>query len=419
MSEAKTDTLLNQSLAEDTELDSDSELNSEFERMKSSKNTDSPVSSETRKSPKSIPKGVDFGHDLISNGRYVLKASNPPKPKQKEQPKIFKTATPTLPTKTKDTTSKSENTFSKKINNIKTELESVEASDSYFSDSDMSEPRSSSENRSFDSESESEKYERNLKEKMKSNNVFSSYNQLTEHEIYERKEYLLIELDKLEEKGVKLEKKYTIQDDISDIERAHTRMKRKREQEIAIKLMRKILMGFVTGTEYVNQKFNADNIDLEGWSESVLLNISDYDEIFEELYDKYNTRFAVSPEIKLLITLFGSAFTFHMTKVLTSGFNVKQTPIPQRSTSTKTSSTPMSHFANLFSQPSQPNKSNKNDELDEIINEIDKSRGLAIPDDDELDEIISNVSKRSKGAKYYNEIDDLSEEIDEPKSIRL
>jgi hypothetical protein len=258
-------------------------------------------------------------------------------------------------------------------------------------------------------------------------NTSGGYGQLTQHEIYERKEYLLIELDKLEEKGVKLEKKYTIQDDLSEIERTYSRMKRKRDQDIAIKLMRKILMGFVTGTEYVNQKFNVDNIDLEGWSESVLLNISDYDEIFEELYDKYNTRFAVSPEIKLLITLFGSAFTFHMTKVLTSGFNVKSSsnyassPPPKKQNSTNTT-TPISTFANMFSgPPPSVNKKPKNDDLDEIINEIDRNRGLAIPDDDELDEIISNVSKRSKGSKYYNEIDDMSDENEDVdiKSIRL
>ena len=87
------------------------------------------------------------------------------------------------------------------------------------------------------------------------------------------------------------------------MERTYMRLKNKKDQTAAMKLMKKVLMGLVSGTEYVNQKFNSNNIDLEGWSENVLLNIGDYDEIFEELYDKYKSKFAVAPEIKLFLTL--------------------------------------------------------------------------------------------------------------------
>jgi len=51
---------------------------------------------------------------------------------------------------------------------------------------------------------------------------------------------------------------------------------------------------------------------LDGWSESVHENIEDFDEVFEELYDKYKGRGNMPPEAKLLMSLVGSGFMFHM-----------------------------------------------------------------------------------------------------------
>ena len=42
-------------------------------------------------------------------------------------------------------------------------------------------------------------------------------------------------------------------------------------------------------------------------------NVNEYDDIFEELHEKYKSTGKVSPEIKLLLTLGGSAFMFHLT----------------------------------------------------------------------------------------------------------
>ena len=71
-------------------------------------------------------------------------------------------------------------------------------------------------------------------------------------------------------------------------------------------------MGVVTGFEFLNGKFNPFDWQLEGWSESVHENIEDYDEVFEELYDKYKGRGNMPPEAKLMMSLVGSGFMFHM-----------------------------------------------------------------------------------------------------------
>jgi hypothetical protein len=73
-----------------------------------------------------------------------------------------------------------------------------------------------------------------------------------------------------------------------------------------------MMMGFVTGAEYLNNKFNPLDIELDGWSESVHENVEDFDEIFEDLYDKYKDRGKMAPEVRLVMALAGSGFMFHV-----------------------------------------------------------------------------------------------------------
>jgi len=63
----------------------------------------------------------------------------------------------------------------------------------------------------------------------------------------------------------------------------------------------------------MNNKFDPFDIKLDGWSEGVHENIEDYDEIFEELYDKYKERGKMPPEARLMFQLAGSGFMCHIT----------------------------------------------------------------------------------------------------------
>jgi hypothetical protein len=73
------------------------------------------------------------------------------------------------------------------------------------------------------------------------------------------------------------------------------------------------MMALVTGAELLNNKFDMFDFKLDGWSDSVHENIDEYNEVFEELHEKYKERAKMSPEVKLLFMLGGSAFMFHMT----------------------------------------------------------------------------------------------------------
>ena len=132
----------------------------------------------------------------------------------------------------------------------------------------------------------------------------------------ERKQELLFLFDKLEKKGIKIPQKFTMRSSVEEMEKSYERLKNERDLQNSIKFQRRVLMGVVSTLEFVNHSVNPFDIDLDGWSESVMENYSEYDDIFEELYEKYKNKGHISPEVKLLMTLAGSAFYFHLSKMI-------------------------------------------------------------------------------------------------------
>jgi hypothetical protein len=72
------------------------------------------------------------------------------------------------------------------------------------------------------------------------------------------------------------------------------------------------MMSVVTGLQWMTDKFDPFDLKLDGWSESVHENLEDFDEIFEELYDKYKERGKMPPEARLVMALAGSGFMCHV-----------------------------------------------------------------------------------------------------------
>jgi hypothetical protein len=123
---------------------------------------------------------------------------------------------------------------------------------------------------------------------------------------------LINKLNRLETKGYTLSKHFSMDNTLEEIQLEYDRLVDAKNLEASIRFQRQCLMGVVTGAEFLNSKFNPFDWQLDGWSESVHENIEDYDEVFEELYDKYKGRGNMPPEVKLLMSLVGSGFMFHM-----------------------------------------------------------------------------------------------------------
>lgn len=131
--------------------------------------------------------------------------------------------------------------------------------------------------------------------------------------IDDEKADLLNKLTRLEKKGFTINKRLNAYSDISEIRTEYKRIVYSIEAEQSIKFSRRMLIACVTGIEFLNKRYNPFDIMLEGWSESVMENVDDYDGVFEELYVKYRNKMHVAPEIKLIMMLGGSGMMFHLT----------------------------------------------------------------------------------------------------------
>jgi len=89
-----------------------------------------------------------------------------------------------------------------------------------------------------------------------------------------------------------------------------------RERQNSVKFQGKMLLACITGLEFLNNKFDPFDLKLDGWSEQVNENLNEYDEIFGELHEKYKSKAKMSPELKLLFQLGGSAIMLHMTNTM-------------------------------------------------------------------------------------------------------
>lgn len=154
------------------------------------------------------------------------------------------------------------------------------------------------------------------------NNYGQQYNQqpqrrsMSEEEIINAKREILYQFERMERKGMQLPRKFTMASSLEEMRLELDRLKRDREIDQSVKFQRKVMMTVVTGVELLNNKFDPLGARLDGWSESINDNIDDYDEVFEELHDKYKGRAKMAPELKLMFMLGGSAFMFHMTNTM-------------------------------------------------------------------------------------------------------
>lgn len=139
------------------------------------------------------------------------------------------------------------------------------------------------------------------------------FNTKTLDEILKEKQELLYEIERLKKRGAQFSKEYNISSNLEDMKLEISRVKNIRDNENGIKLCRKILMCCCSGIEWVNNRWDPFNIQLDGWSESLHDDISSYDEVFEELYQKYKTEGTIAPELKLVFMIVSSAVMYHIT----------------------------------------------------------------------------------------------------------
>lgn len=226
-------------------------------------------------------------------------------------------------------------------------------------------------------------------------------------DINEKKE-ILYQLDRLRSKGIKVPYDFNMNSNLNEMRSSYERLKREREIDASVRFQRKMLMGFVTGTEFLNNRYNPFSIELDGWSEQIHESVDDYDDIFEELHDKYKLSGSnMAPELRLLISLGGSAFMFHLTKKMFSNSELPKVeevlnnnPELMKKFQEASAMEYMKGKTNTNSRPTpMPSRNNNNnlggggDIFGMVSNLFNNNNAKSTPNND-IDNIINNVHSK-------------------------
>jgi len=139
---------------------------------------------------------------------------------------------------------------------------------------------------------------------------------LSKEEMLREKFRYLRKLEALEKKGVELSKKYSMESSLQEMMGEYETIMDEKTKQNSVKFQGNMLMAVINGMEFLNNRFDPFDIKLDGWSEQIQENITDYDDIFGELHEKYKSKATMAPELKLLFQLGGSAMMVHMTNTM-------------------------------------------------------------------------------------------------------
>ena len=242
---------------------------------------------------------------------------------------------------------------------------------------------------------------------------------------------LLYQMERLESKGYRLPFKFNLESNIHEMRSEYSKLLKEKEVDASIRFQRKMLMAFVTGTEYLNTRYDPFAVKLEGWSEQVHDNILDYDDIFEELHAKYKSKGKkMSPELRLFISLSGSAFMFHLTNRM-----FKENPLPDVENVLRSNPDLMKQFQSAAAKQyiSGNNKENSKSNngpglfgmVSNLFNNLGSGQSSRQMFEDEpvprsyndIDNIINNVHSKISLNNEQNNIETLSVSDEEITSI--
>jgi len=152
----------------------------------------------------------------------------------------------------------------------------------------------------------------------KPNVIMSTANvvkQLTPQETRMKKIELLRKLSEIKSKGFSLTKEYDFNSSLEEMEYEFELLKSFVDKRNGIKVYKNILLNGVSIMEFLNEKYDPFDFHLEGWGEHMSVEVDSYDDVLEELYEKYKgTGKSMPPEIKLLLLLVASGSAYHFSK---------------------------------------------------------------------------------------------------------
>ena len=165
---------------------------------------------------------------------------------------------------------------------------------------------------------------------------------VNEREKRRKKRAMIKNLEQWHEKGLlKNISRFTMDSSYDEVEDEYESALDDKRKRDAVKMQQNWMITAINTIEYGNSMFDPFGISLDGWGESISEDIDSYDEIFEQLHEKYKGG-KMSPELSLLMRLGFSASVIHFSnKALSTaapGFNdvIRQSPELMRMFTTAT-----------------------------------------------------------------------------------
>ena len=138
---------------------------------------------------------------------------------------------------------------------------------------------------------------------------------LTQQEIRLKKIDLLRKLSELKTKGFKLSKDYDFSSTIEEMEYEFDLVKGFADKRNGVKLYKNLIVNLASVVEFGNDKYDPFDFQLSGWSQHMNIEVDSYEDVLEELYEKYKGKGnKMSPELKLMLLVGFSASAFHFSK---------------------------------------------------------------------------------------------------------
>lgn len=164
------------------------------------------------------------------------------------------------------------------------------------------------------------------------NNDNAPATSLNDREKRRKKRAMIKNLELWHEKGIlKSISRFTMDSSYEEVEDEYESALEDKRKRDSVKIQQNWLITMINTIEYGNAMFDPFGVSLDGWGESISEDIDSYDEIFEQLHEKYKGG-KMSPELSLLMRLGFSASVVHFSnKALSTaapGFNdvIKQSP---------------------------------------------------------------------------------------------
>jgi hypothetical protein len=139
--------------------------------------------------------------------------------------------------------------------------------------------------------------------------------ELTPQELRLKKIEMLRKLCEIKLKGFTLSKEYDFNSSLEEMEYEFELLKSFADKRNGVKIFKGGLLQAVSVIEFLNDKYDPFDFHLSGWSDHMQLEVDSWEDVLEEIYEKYKgTGRQMAPEIKLLYLIIASAGAFHFTK---------------------------------------------------------------------------------------------------------